>query len=510
MDSIQILIVDLGSQYTLVIGRTLRELGVRSAIFSPKRAGEWLTINQPKGIILSGSNASVYRDNAPEPPKEIFKIGAPILGICYGMQWIAEKLGGLVVPHRALKEYGPVKATFNSDDRLFSGLEGERTVWASHGDTVKRLPDGFARIALAVDKPMGHIAMSSEKDKIWCVQFHPEVIQTEMGKEILQNFLFGICGCKKDWQPQDIIANIRNEMTLIAAKGGKCIIGFSGGVDSSTLSAILAPVFQNNLLAVCIDTGALRWKEIQEIKENARAAGVKLKIIKAASRFQKALGNTTHSEAKRRRFKKLYGKILDNEAKFFNADFIIQGSLATDFIESGRAGDSALIKSHHNTGLGLKIQQLHPFRSIFKYEVRELAEKMGMPESIVKRQPFPGPGLFIRITEKPPRPDKLTIVRWADAEVARILKKHGVYQEISQLVVAMVCARSVGIKGDGRAYGPCIIVRAVESADFMTARGYQISPEIRKEIITTVTKHPKIVRVYFDETDKPPATTELE
>jgi len=508
MRPIQILIIDLGSQYTLVIGRMLRELGYRSAIFSPRKAESWLKNNRPKAIILSGGSASVYEDGSPRPPKNILKASTPILGICYGMQWLAHVQNGSVVPHQENKEYGKTIAGFDTKEKLFSGIKKQSVVWASHGDSVEKVPKGYKIIARSKDTNTV-AAMANPEKRIWGVQFHPEVTHSEEGKEILLNFLGKISGCQKDWKPADIINEIRNK-TAGAAKGKKAIIGFSGGVDSTTLSAVLSAVFQKNLLAVSIDTGALRRNELEEIAGNAKSAGVNLKTVKAAGRFQKVIGKNTHSELKRKRFKKLYGRILEEEAKRFKADFIIQGSLATDLIESGSAGKADLIKSHHNVGLNLKIKELHPFRNLFKYEVRELARQLRLPDSISGRQPFPGPGLFIRVIGEPPKKEKLEIVRWADGEVTDILKKYKLYDDISQLIVALDCHRTVGIKGDGRVYAYSVIVRAVKTMDFMTAHGVQFPAHIRKEISSVVTRHPRIVRVFFDETDKPPATTEME
>lgn len=508
MKPIQILVVDMGSQYTLVIGRTLRELGFRSAVLSPGKAENWLKSNEPKAIILSGGSASVYGENSPEPPKNILKKNIPVLGICYGMQWISHNSAGLVVAHHERKEYGEATAVFDTKDLLFKGIKKKNIVWASHGDSVEKAPPGFKIIARSGDGKVIE-AMSNPGKNIWGVQFHPEVTHTKEGKKILVNFLERVAKCEKDWQPADMVDDIRNEIARVAS-GKKAIIGFSGGVDSTALSAALAPVFQKKLLAVCIDTGGLRRNELDEIEFNANAAGVSLKIIKAAGRFQKSIGRQTHSELKRKKFKKIYGRILEEEAKKFRADFIVQGSLATDLIESGSAGKADLIKSHHNVGLNLKVKELHPFRNLFKYEVRELARSLKLPSSISERQPFPGPGLFIRIIGEPPRKDKLDIVRWADGEVTDILKKYKVYGEVSQLIVALDCQRTVGIKGDGRVYAYSVIVRGVKTLDFMTAEGVQFPAQVRREISTVVTKHPKIVRVFFDETNKPPATTEME
>jgi GMP synthase (glutamine-hydrolysing) len=508
MKQIKILVIDMGSQYTLVIGRTLRELGYRSAILSPGKAEGWLKSNKPKAIILSGGSAGVYEENSPQPPKSIFKKNVPILGVCYGMQWIAHNTGGLVVLHNERREYGEATVICDTQDDLFRGIMKESIVWASHGDSVEKMPIGFKIIARSENGKVIE-AMSNPVKKIWGVQFHPEVTHSKEGKKIIINFIDKIAECETDWQPADMVDDIRNEIAK-ATQSKRAIIGFSGGVDSTALSAVMAPVFQKNLLAICMDTGGLRRNELEEIKFNAQAAGVKLKIIKAANRFQKALGKQTHSELKRKNFKKLYGSIFEEEAKKFKADFIVQGSLATDLIESGSAGKADLIKSHHNVGLNLKVKELHPFRNLFKYEVRELARQLKLPQSISERQPFPGPGLFIRVIGESPTKDKLDIVRWADGEVTDILKKHKIYGDVSQLIVALDCQRTVGIKGDGRVYAYSIIVRGVKTLDFMTAEGYQFPANVRRDISAVVTRHPKIVRVFFDETNKPPATTEME
>lgn len=503
----RLLVIDLGSQYTLVIARTLREMGFRSVILSSRKAGEWLKKNRPKGIILSGGSASVTDANAPEVPLGVFGRDVPILGICYGMQYIAKKFGGQVRSHHERREYG--KATVRLlDDILFRGIpERETVVWASHGDSVVSVPAGFEVIAKS--STTDAIQAMTDGTRIWTLQFHPEVTHTRYGKDILASFVVGICGCESDWVAASVIDGIRGEVTSVSS-GKRAIIGFSGGVDSTVLSAIIAPVFGKRLLALCIDTGGLRKEELTEIRTNAKSAGVYLRVVRAAGRFRKAIGTTADAETKRKRFKKVYGRILEEEAKRFGAEFIMQGTLATDEIESGKAGNAALIKSHHNVGLGLKMSELHPFRNMFKYEVRDLGVELGLPASVSQRQPFPGPGLYVRIIGKPATADRLSILRWADAEVTAILRKHGIYDDISQLVVGLLCVRTVGIKGDGRVYESSVVVRAVKTLDFMTVTGYQIPEAVRREITETVTKHRKVVRVFYDETNKPPATTELE
>lgn len=508
MEQPKVLIVDLGSQYTLVIGRTIRELGFRAIIVSPEKAEKWLAINSPKAIILSGGSASVYDEGAPAVPKSVLASGIPILGICFGMQFLAARFGGEVTPHRDNKGYGHAVVRVDPADKLFLNMEIRQEVWESHGDTVTQLPPDFKSIAVS-EKTGSIAAMSCPKANAWGVQFHPEVTHTLQGQAMLWRFLTTICGCEIDWEPKDAIAEIQREVGDIA-EGKKFLMAFSGGVDSTTLARALSPVLGRNLLAVTIETGALRMNELEEIRANAKSAGVHLKVIHAARRFQKAIRNTTDAEKKRKRFKKVYGRILEEVARDFGADFIVQGSLATDIIESGKVGNAALIKSHHNVGLNLSIKELHPFRRIFKYEVRDIARALKLPDWVSERQPFPGPGLFLRVRGAPATPDKLAIARWADHEVTWILKQHKIYDELSQLVVGLNCTKAVGIKGDARVYGYVVEVRAVQTSDFMTARGYHFPSEVAAEICNVVTRHPKVVHVAFYPTNKPPATTEFE
>lgn len=484
-------------------------MGFRSVILSPAKAQIWLKDHTPKGIILSGGSASVYEENAPYPPKEILELGAPILGICYGMQWLTRIFGGSITASRDKKKYGKTKINFCSkDDLLFSGIKKESVAWASHGDSISILPKGFSKISHSSEDVNVIEGMSNLRLKIWGLQFHPEVADTEFGKDMLNNFALKISQCAKDWEPQNIIADIRKETKKNCC--GKAIIGFSGGVDSTTLAAVLSPVLKDKLLAVCINTGALRENEIDEIKEKTKIIGVNLKIIDAQNRFETALKNVIDAETKRKEFKKIYKEIFEETLVDFRADYIIQGSLATDFIESGAVGNAALIKSHHNIGLDFHCEELHPFKDLFKYEIRELAKALELPDLISLCKPFPGPGLFIRVIGAPPTKKNLDILRWADSQTRRIITDNDLNNKFSQLIVALNCTPTVGVKGDGRVYAHSVVVRAISTSDFMTAKGYQIPPEVRQEITTCLTKHPEIVRVWFDETNKPPATVEFE
>jgi len=516
MQDIQILVVDYGSQYTLVIGRTLRELGVRSVILPPKKADKWLKKNNPKAVILSGSNWSVHSEGAPGFPSTLDITGKkyPMLGICYGMQLLAHKLGGKVDRPHGHREYGPAIVSPDTSHALFAGVKDKTDVWASHGDTVIKLPKGFSSIATSD----GIAGMSSGDSRILGVQFHPEVVNTKEGKKILQNFL-DITGCKKDWNPIDLVREIQGEVLKTVKKSGKkVVLGVSGGVDSTTLAAILAPVLKDKLVCLAIDTGGLRAGELIELKANTKSAlntysntySKNLIIVSAEKEFIKNVSKTTDGEKKRAQFRDTYKKIFEKEIKKHKAGFIAQGTLATDIIESGKAGESAMIKTHHNVGLKWKVEDLHPLRNLFKYEVREIAKALKLPPAVYERQPFPGPGLYLRVVGTPVSKENLDLVREADKTVRDILKKYNLDKEISQTIVALLGIKSVGVKGDERVYGHSLAIRAVQTSDFMTASGYHFSKEITEEITNALTKHKDIVRVFFDMTPKPPATTEFE
>jgi GMP synthase (glutamine-hydrolysing) len=500
----QVAIVELGSQYTLVIERTLRELGVRSVILQPDKTAVWLEKNPPKAVILSGGPSGVNDSGAPEPPAEVLNF--PLLGICYGMQWIAKHLGGNVRSVDGNREYGQAKISLSDgSNRFFAGTPKEQEVWMSHGDSVTLLPSGFYPLAYTGNNTVA--AMTN--GNIWGVQFHPEVSHTQYGKGMLSNFLFWSAGCYKDWEPRLVVDDIRQK-ALNQLGDRKAIIGFSGGVDSTTVSAILAPILGGKLLAVTIDGDHLRECELDEIERHASAACINLKVIKAGKKFAAVMSGITDAEEKRRRFKEVYTSILLEEARIFGAEAIIQGTLATDKIESGNTG-GAKIKSHHNVGLDFGgLTEARVIDHLFKYEVRALSREVGLPESVWNRQPFPGPGLFLRVVGTPATPDKLEIVRWADGRVKEILVRHGLYGDISQLVVAYLGVPTVAVKGDGRSYEGSVVVRAVKTLDFMTAEGVWLPEKAAKMIASVLTTHPKINRVWFDPTDKPPATTEME
>lgn len=512
MESSQLLIIDLGSQYTQIIRRSLRYLGFRSVILPAEKSLEWIKENKPKGIILSGGSFSVYEKDAPKVPEEIINLDIPILGICFGMQWLSyihDK--NTVEAAKERKSYGPVQINFVQDkkSKLFESLKESINAWSSHGDSVKKAPEGFTVVATSQD---GRVIESIENEakKLWAVQFHPEVDMTEDENIILNNFTEKICNCQKDYSKKDVTEEIRKK-TKEMLGDEIAIIGVSGGVDSTTLAAILAPTLGNQLKAFMIDTGGMRKGEIEKIKEIAKKAKINLEIIeKYKEKFINEVGKTIDAEEKRSAFRSVYGEVFNEVANSYGATYMIQGTLATDLIESGSGGESALIKTHHNVDLDLALKEIMPLSDYFKFEIRELAQEFGLEELVSKRQPFPGPGLYLRVIGVPVNAELLEIVREADFEVTEILKKHNLYDKISQTIVALLGIKTVGVKGDGRVYGYSLVVRTVETTDFMTVKGFYLPKEVCEEIISTLSRHSQIVRVFFDFTPKPPATTEFE
>lgn len=498
----QVGIIDFGSQYALNLERVIREMCYSSEIVKPEDILKWLRKNNPRCLIFSGGPASVYEQDAPSVPAEVFDCGKPILGICYGMQLIAKQFGGRVENRGGNRNYGEIRVHFLKRHQLFKGMPGTNTVFASYGDSVVQAPTQFRVTAFTKEK--GIAAISNLKKSIFGVQFHPEVIHTPRGSKILQNFLQDISWCAQDISVSNTLASLE-EYYRPRVKGKTGLIAYSGGVDSSVLAEFLLRLFDpGKLQGICIDTGGLRENELDEIERNALVIGLPLQIVDAKDIFLQALMGSVDPEEKRAHFKNPYRQIINAEAKKVN--FLIHGTIRPDRIESAKAGKANIIKTHHNPDMG----NLHPFQDLYKQEVREVGRLLGLPEYIIQRQPFPGPGLYIRIVGAPVTEERLAAVRWADKEVRCILSRHGLYEHISQLVVGLLYAPIVGVKGDKRAAGTVGVVKTVESTDFMTAKIFHLPHKVEEEIASVVTKLDGVVDCYFPKAQKPPATIELQ
>lgn len=504
MDEPQIVIVDLGGQYTLLIARAIRRLGVWPIVLSPEAAGASVYSLKSKGFILSGGWSSIYGENAPFIPPAIIEADVPVLGICLGMHWLAKILGGVVESSSLQREYGVREFTRTvENDPLLGNIPETNLVLASHGDSVTVLPPGAYHTGKTQACPIA--SFSIPKKNLFGIQFHPECTQTEYGSRVLGNFL-DICGTEKNWNPAHMVAQIRAHVLNALPRKATALLLFSGGRDSTVVAAVLGPVLGERLICVTIDTGGLREDEMREIRRNAVAAKCSLIPINAAQEFLTALNGLTDGEEKRLKFQETYNKKIQEIKDQLGISHVIQGTLASDIIETGKAGNAAHIKTHHNVG----VKSLAPLCDFFKDEVRDLARFLGLPDFISERMPFPGPGLYIRIVGIPITEETLAVVRWADAVVKKIMNESGCGQDFSQLIVALVGTPTTGVKGDSRSVGYAIVVRAVQSTDFMTGIGYEIPSLVRSALTHALTQHPQIVRVWFDETPKPPATFELE
>ncbi len=508
-----VLVLDYGSQYSQLITRRVRELGVYSELHPFNiNTGRIRELN-PKGILLSGGPFSVDEKGAPVSAPELFELGVPVLGICYGLQLMAHQLGGQV-DRAARREYGHADLFIDDESDLFAGLgKGPLSVWMSHGDHLTALPRGFEPIGHTENAPI--CAIRNPKKKIYGVQFHPEVAHTPRGKEILRNFLFTVCGCRGTWNPSSFIERslrkIRQEVG-----GGKVLCALSGGVDSSVAAVLLHKAVGDHLSCVHIDNGLMRKGESEAVLRTFRDH-FKMQIVSVdgSDRFLTALRDVTDPEQKRKVIGKLFIEMFEEEAKKIgNVDFLCQGTLYPDVIESTSfRGPSATIKSHHNVG-GLpgkmKLKLIEPFRELFKDEVRAVGAELGLPEEILWRHPFPGPGLAVRILGAV-TPERLRLLREADAVFVDEVRKAGLYRSIWQGFAVLLPVKSVGVMGDGRTYEYTVGIRAVSSVDGMTADWSRIPHDVLASISLRITNEVRgINRVVYDISSKPPATIEWE
>jgi len=508
-----IVILDFGSQYTQLIARRVRENKVFSTILPYNTTAEALKAMSPKGIILSGGPASVYEKKSPSPDKGIFKLGIPILGICYGMQAIAQSLGGSV-KHNPNREYGKTEMFLDDTRDLFSHLPGNITCWMSHGDLVKKIPPGFVSIAHTLNTPI--TAMSNVAKKIYGVQFHPEVTHTLKGSQIIINFLFKICGCSPRWTMQSFIKDAVEEIRKTVGRK-RVVLGLSGGVDSSVCAIIVHKAIDRNLKCIFIDNGLLRKDEVGAIRKTFRGLfHLNLDYIDRGKRFMERLKGITDPEQKRKIIGEEFVKVFEEEAaKFKRVEFLAQGTLYPDVIESVSAtgSPSARIKSHHNVGglpLHMKLKLIEPLRELFKDEVRELARELVLPETIIYRQPFPGPGLSIRIIGEVTE-ERLRILREVDKCLLEDIKVANLYDKVWQSFAILLPIKTVGVMGDSRTYENVVAIRCVESQDGMTADWVRLPYELLEKIANHIINEVKGVnRVVYDISSKPPATIEWE
>jgi len=506
-----ILVLDFGSQYTQLIARRIRELGVFSEIQRFDFPIDEILKLKPKGIILSGGPSSVYEDGAPQVDEKLFELGIPVLGICYGLQLIAYKLGG-IVDKFAKREYGKAVLRVIKDDDLFYGFNSQSVVWMSHGDALIKEPDGFEVIAWTDNSPI--CAIRNKDKKIYGVQFHPEVAHTERGDEILRNFVYKICGCKGEWNAEFFIEREIEEIRKIVGDE-KVICAVSGGVDSTVLALLLSRAIGENLIAIFIDNGLMREGETEEVLKNFREIGVNIYYVNASEVFLERLKGIFDPEEKRRIIGRTFIEIFEREAeKFGDVKFLAQGTLYPDVIEStSYKGPSSKIKTHHNVG-GLpermNFKLIEPFRELFKDEVRKIGRSLGLSNEILNRHPFPGPGLAVRVVGEVTK-DKLEILRKADKIFIEEIKKANLYDKIWQAFAVLLPIKTVGVMGDERSYEYVVALRAVSSQDGMTADWFRLPYDLLERVSNRIVNEVKGVnRVIYDITTKPPATIEWE
>lgn len=507
----KIIVLDFGSQYNQLITRRIREFGVYSELLSNKLTAAEIKQMAPKGIILSGGPNSVYDEGAFNVDPEIFNLGIPVLGICYGMQIMAHELGGKV-ENANNKEYGKALIQVTDDQApTFKNLPEEQTVWMSHGDLVTEVPAGFVSTATSANCPIS--AMSNNAKKFYGLQFHPEVRNTEYGNDILRHFAFDVCDAQSNWSMKDFI-DLQIDKIRQTVGDDKVLLGLSGGVDSSVVGVLLHKAIGDQLTCIFVDHGLLRKNEAELVMDSlAGKFGLNIIKVDAQERFLDKLASVSDPERKRKIIGNEFIQVFNDEAiKLKGVKWLAQGTLYTDVIESG-TDTAQTIKSHHNVG-GLPedmvFKLIEPLNTLFKDEVRELGEKLEMPHELVWRQPFPGPGLGIRVIGEITE-DKLEIVRESDAILREVIAQHGLDKEIWQYFTVLPGIRSVGVMGDGRTYDYTVGIRAVTSIDGMTADFAQIPWDVLQEIsVRIVNEVDHVNRIVYDITSKPPATIEWE
>ncbi len=513
-----VVILDFGSQYTQLIARKVREQSIFCEILPPGTRAQALKEARPKGIILSGGPDSVYDPGSPAVDPGIFSLGIPVLGICYGMQLMVHRLGGLVQEGVA-REYGHATLTVLGAGRsgLLSGLSSEEQDWMSHGDRIVNLPEGFAELARSESVPYA-VAEDSPRG-LYGIQFHPEVAHTTHGREILRNFLFTICGCRGDWNMASFLEETRERIVQQVGPSGRVLCGLSGGVDSSVAALVIHRAIGDRLTCLFVNTGLLRKGEADEVRDRyERRYHLRVRHRDASARFFEALRGVEDPEQKRRVIGEVFVRVFEDEACAASAEgkieFLGQGTLYPDLIESHSVtGPSATIKTHHNVG-GLpekmELKVIEPLKMLFKDEVRALGLELGLDRELVMRHPFPGPGLAVRILGEVTR-DRVRLLGDADAVFIEEIRAAGLYDRIAQAFAVLLPVKSVGVMGDFRTYENVLALRAVETSDFMTADWSRLPHEFLARVSTRIVNHvPGINRVVYDISSKPPSTIEWE